>query len=204
MRSSQPPIVATWVLTHFGNRNEVLAGDLVEEYRRGRTVAWYWRQVIVAILVGCGDEIRTHKLLTVRAVITGWAALILSGYLISLPLYKLYSRALVGLGLGPPWFWWRHYYTYPVVFVPCIGGFLSGWLVARFHQTHRATMVVMYGVSVLLTSLPEIFRLATNSLSDSRFVSYLLTYSLTECLFVVSILLGGLRSTNPETARSLQ
>ena len=65
MRSSQPPVVATWVLTSFCNRNEVLAGDLAEEYQRGRSVAWYWRQVIVAILVGCGNEIRTHKLLTV-------------------------------------------------------------------------------------------------------------------------------------------
>jgi hypothetical protein len=65
-------------------------------------------------------------------------------------------------------------------------------------------MVTVYAVSVLLTSLPEIFRLATNSLSNARFVPYLLTYSVTECLFVVSILLGGLRSTNPETAPSLQ
>src|SRR5437016_12071450 len=89
---------------------------------------------------------------TMRAVITGWAALILSGYLISLPLYRLYSRALLALGLGPLWFWWWHYYTYPVMFVPCIGGFLSGWLVARFHRTYRVTMVAVYAVSVLLTS----------------------------------------------------
>ncbi len=204
MRSSQPPIVATWVLTHFSNRNEVLAGDLVEEYRRGRTAAWYWRQVLAAIFVGCGNEIRTQKLLTVRAVTTGWAALILSNYLISLPLYRLYSRAMVALGLDPRWFWWSHYYTYPRMFVPCVGGFLSGWLVARFHRTYRVTMVTVYAVSVLLTSFREIFRLATDSLSNSRFVPYLLTYSLTECLFVVSILLGGLRNTNTETSRSLQ
>jgi hypothetical protein len=203
MRSSQPPIVATWVLTHFGNCNEVLAGDLVEEYRRGRTVAWYWRQVIVAILVGCSDEIRTHKLLTVRALITGWAALILSNYL-SVPLYRLYSRAIMALGLGPLTLWWRHYYTYPVMFVPCIGGFLCGWLVAHFHRTHRVAMVNMYVISVLLVGFPEFFRLATNSLSNSRFVPYLFTYSLTECLFVVSILLGGLRRIKTETARSLQ
>jgi hypothetical protein len=204
MRSSQPPIVATWLLTRFGNGNEVLAGDLVEEYQRGRTAAWYWRQVLVAIFVGCGNEVRTHKLLAVRAVITGWAALILSSYLISFPLYKLYSRVLMDLGFRPLWFWWWHYYTYPIVLVPCIGGFLSGWLVARFHRAYRVTMVTVYAVSVLLTSLPEIFRLATNSLSNSRFVPYLLSHLLIECLFVVSILLGGLRSRNPQTARSLQ
>ena len=204
MRSSQPPIVATWVLTHFGNRNEVLAGDLIEEYRRGRSASWYWRQVVVALLIGCGKEIRTHKLLAVRALVVGWAASILSSYLISFPLYKLYSRALGDLGLGPLRFWWWHYYTYPVMLVPCIGGFLSGWLVARFHRTYRVAMVSMYVVSVLLTAFPEFLRLATNSLSNSRFVPYLLSYSLTESLFVVSILLGGLRSTNPETAPSLQ
>jgi hypothetical protein len=82
MRSSQPPIVAAWVLTHFGNRNEVLAGDLIEEYRRGRSAAWYCRQVVVALLIGYGKEIRTHKLLAVRALVIGWAALILSSYLI--------------------------------------------------------------------------------------------------------------------------
>jgi hypothetical protein len=204
MRSSRPPIVATWVLTRFGNGNEVLAGDLVEEYQRGRTAAWYWRQVLVAILVGCGHEIRTKKLLTMRAVIIGWAALILYGHLIGLPLYKLYSRVLMALGLGPLRFWWWHYYTYPIILVPCVGCFLSGWLVARFHRTLRVTMVTVYAVSVLLTSLPEIFRLATDSLSNSRFVPYLLSYSLTESLFVVSILLGALRRTNPETAPSLQ
>jgi hypothetical protein len=204
MRSSKPPIVATWVLTHFGNRNEVLAGDLVEEYGRGRSVAWYWRQVIVAILIGGGKEIRTHKLLTVRALVTGWAALIFSSYLITFPLYKLYWKVLEDLGLRPLKFWWWHYYTYPVVLVPCIGGFLSGWFVARFHRTYRVTMVTVYAASVLITSLPEIFRLATDSLSNSRFVPYLLTYSVAECVFVVSILLGGLRSTNTETARSLQ
>ena len=120
-----------------------------------------------------------------------------------LRVYKLYSRALLALGLGPLWFWWWHYYTYPIIFVPCIGGFLSGWLVARFHRTHRVAMVNMYVISVLLVGFPEFFRLVTNSLSNSRFVPYLLNYSLIESLFVVSILLGGLRSTNTEAARLL-
>ncbi len=203
MKSSQPPIVGTWVLTHFG-RNEVLADDLVEEYRRGRTVAWYWRQVLVAIFVGCGNEVRTHKLLIMRAVITGWAALILSGYLISLPSYRLYSRALMALGLGPIGLWWRHYYTYPLMFLPCVGGFLSGWLVARFHRTYRVAMVTMYVISVVLRGSLEFFRLATDSLSNFRFVPYLLVHLLKETLFVVSILLGGLRSTNTQSARSLK
>jgi len=200
MRSSQPPIVATWVLAHFGCGNEALAGDLVEEYRGGRSVLWYWRQVLMAVLVGCGKEIRTHKLLAARAVIIGWAASILSVYLIDGPLYRLYFRAL-GLAGG---LWWQHYYTYPLVLIPCIGGFLSGWVVARFHRTHRVAMVFTYVVFVLLTGFPEFLRLATNSFSNFRFLPYLSVYSLTESLFVVSILFGGLRGTHTESAHPLQ
>jgi hypothetical protein len=52
MKSSQPPVFATWLLKHLcpGQYSEALAGDLVEEYRRGRSESWYWRQVLVAIV----------------------------------------------------------------------------------------------------------------------------------------------------------
>ena len=47
-----PPRLATWLLGHLNGTNEALAGDLLEEYRHGRSAAWYWRQVMKAILVG--------------------------------------------------------------------------------------------------------------------------------------------------------
>jgi hypothetical protein len=196
MRSSQPPTVATWTLKHFGSSNEALTGDLVEEYRQGRSTAWYWRQVLIVVVVGCVNDIRRHGLLTMRAIIIGWAALILSSYLIVDPLYRLYWRAVSVLGLnhgGPSWL---HYYTYPSLLIPCISGVLSGWLVARFHRPHRVSMVFMYVISVLLAAFPEFLRLAKDSLSSSRFLPYLLVYLLDESLFVVSILFGGLQSTN--------
>jgi hypothetical protein len=47
----QPPAPATWLLKLLGpQRNaEALAGDLLEEFREGRSRAWYWRQVLAAI-----------------------------------------------------------------------------------------------------------------------------------------------------------
>ncbi len=59
MKSSKPPALATWLVEHMipGDNNEALAGDLLEQFREGRSVAWYWRQVIVAILVGCSKEL---------------------------------------------------------------------------------------------------------------------------------------------------
>ena len=52
MRSAHPPKLATWVLRRLGSHNEALAGDLLEEYQRGRSKLWYWRQVLIAVSVG--------------------------------------------------------------------------------------------------------------------------------------------------------
>jgi preprotein translocase subunit SecY len=57
MRHTEPPSAATWLLTHLGRRNESLVGDLLEEYRRGRSSNWYWRQVVAAIAVDLGKPV---------------------------------------------------------------------------------------------------------------------------------------------------
>jgi hypothetical protein len=50
MKRSKPPAVATWILEHLlGDKHEPLAGDLLEEFRQGRSASWYWRQVLIAI-----------------------------------------------------------------------------------------------------------------------------------------------------------
>jgi hypothetical protein len=60
MRSSIPPVPATWLVEHLvpKPRNEALAGDLLEQFAQGRSVTWYWRQVLVAILTGFLKEWR--------------------------------------------------------------------------------------------------------------------------------------------------
>ncbi len=51
MTPTDPPSVATWLLKHLARKNEALAGDLIEEYRRRRSTSWYWRQALTAIVV---------------------------------------------------------------------------------------------------------------------------------------------------------
>jgi hypothetical protein len=41
MTRHAPPIIATWVLSCFVGENEALIGDLIEEYRDGRSRLWY-------------------------------------------------------------------------------------------------------------------------------------------------------------------
>ncbi len=50
----RPPALANWLLERLGytRSNAALAGDLLEEFRNGRSAAWYWRQTLVVIASG--------------------------------------------------------------------------------------------------------------------------------------------------------
>lgn len=70
MRAASPPAIATWLLDHLcAERNEALAGDLVEEYFGGRSAGWYWRQVMAAIAIGGAQRVRT-----------GWPAVMFAAF----------------------------------------------------------------------------------------------------------------------------
>jgi hypothetical protein len=64
MKSNNPPIVAAWLLKlfTFDSANDPLTGDLIEEYRRGRSAFWFWRQTLAAIAVSLLKTLRQHPL----------------------------------------------------------------------------------------------------------------------------------------------
>ena len=74
MTASLPPTVATWLMKRLGT-NPALMGDLSEEYHRRHSRVWYWRQASIALLVGSYQDMRTHKLLAVRAFVPSAAVL---------------------------------------------------------------------------------------------------------------------------------
>jgi hypothetical protein len=67
---ASPPKLATWLLERLssGYHRESLEGDLFEEYARGRTRFWYWRQVLIAIFVARKSAVSARLLNTVRRV----------------------------------------------------------------------------------------------------------------------------------------
>jgi hypothetical protein len=62
MKTMRSVGLANWMLTHctFGCYDESLIGDLLEELRAGRSVVWYWRQVISAIAVAVSNRSRAY------------------------------------------------------------------------------------------------------------------------------------------------
>ncbi len=194
MKSSGLPAVATWLLNHLTDapQNDSLTGDLTEEYARGRSRTWYWKQVLAAILVGFWTEISAHKLLALRALAIGWTVLYLDG---------LYPRLL-----SPILFrlWWPFAHKSPLVFqfgsmllwIPFF--VMTGWLVGRLHRPHHAAMVLLFTASVGiwgLQGLPFTYSLLLDSFSDTRYLPYLVVGTLYSWILEpMSILLGGLLS----------
>lgn len=77
----------------------------------------------------------------------------------------------------------------------------SGWIVARLHRPHRTGMVLVFAASVFvfrLRMLPWIGSLAADTLTNSRFLPYLLFNLETLLLPSLAILVGGLGGAPPE------
>ena len=60
--------LALWLLGRLAHRNEPLAGDLVEQYRTGRSVLWLWAQLLYAITVGSFRQARVPVALNLTYV----------------------------------------------------------------------------------------------------------------------------------------
>lgn len=75
MRRTEAPRFATWILEHGipGDYDEALAGDLLEEFRSGRSEGWFWRQVLGAWLVGWLKYLSMRRSLLIFAVL--WSTL---------------------------------------------------------------------------------------------------------------------------------
>lgn len=70
MMLRKPPALANWLLDSLGytRQNAALAGDLLEEFRNGRSAGWYWRQTLAVIAKGIG-----HNALALRFLIALFA-----------------------------------------------------------------------------------------------------------------------------------
>ncbi len=103
MNRTDPPRFATWMLEHLtlADRDGPLTGDLVEDFRTGRSHGWYWRQVIAAIVFGWIRSIFHHRFALLFAAL--WSMLAPAWLLI---IFKLeMQKNLIGYVWRIPWPW---------------------------------------------------------------------------------------------------
>jgi hypothetical protein len=151
MTTVQPPAFAARLLKRLvpAQDHDALLGDLCEEYQRGRSIAWYWLQILVAIVVRSWKDVRDHTLVAARAIVTG---LVAQMFLPSA--FSSLQNVLTGAGfmwgdawIGLPWYWHWPYSASLVLIMQGIwiaGNVMIGWLVVRLHREHGVTMVFVY------------------------------------------------------------
>jgi hypothetical protein len=182
--------IANWLFERLG-LDVALTGDLLEECARGRSVIWYWRQVLVGIWVGTWGAIFDHKLLALRAVATGcavngaWLFLWLKFLHIGLPgMPRISIDAIASLSI--------------ILFTQVV----TGWVVARTHRAHAIPMVLAFAIWLVLWYLGGSFsegqRLLVNSIDQARFRPYLAWYLTPISIEVAGLLLGGMVGARPK------
>jgi hypothetical protein len=151
MTTVQPPALAARLLKRLvpAQDHDALLGDLCEEYQRGRSIAWYWFQILVAIVVRSWKDVGAHTLVAGRAVITGLIA-----QMLLLSAFSPLQNVLTGAGfmwgnrwIGLPWYWhWPYAQSLGMVMqgIWIAGDVMIGWLVVRLHREHGVTMLLLY------------------------------------------------------------
>lgn len=69
--------LALWLLGRLAHRNEPLAGDLLEQFREGRSIAWLWSQLLYAVAMGSFRQPRVPvalNLTPIDPIVAEWLA----------------------------------------------------------------------------------------------------------------------------------
>jgi hypothetical protein len=193
MRSTNPPVVATWFLRQLGSgpNNDALLGDLIEQYGQRRSRIWYWRQVFVAIAVSFCGEVGAHKLLALRAIATGWAVIFAYRLLfrssamalsIELSVLHLHEHGFIYGAIS--------YLYWYLIYTPVLAA--AGWLVARLHREHQAAMVLTFAASKVLSFAPHFLSFSMHAAVNPGYLIYVSDEIWGAVTTTMMILLGGI------------
>ena len=185
MRSEHPPVVATWLLERFC-ADVALAGDLVEQYRDGRSVVWYWKQAIAAVSVYSVSQILEHKWLALRAIATGFVFWYL---LNNMFLHGVLKPVMETNGLRVAY-----------IFIGYAFWITNGWLIARLHRPYSAAMVMAYVLWAIVASVPAVYD-AVSGDSASRSLTWEVASRIATLL---SLITGGMLSTYRDQLRQVR
>jgi hypothetical protein len=180
MTLRQPPPSAGQLLKRLvpTQDHDALLGDLNEEFQRGRSVVWYWAQILAAIVVGSWKDVRTHPLVVARAAVTGIICQLLLAVAVS-TLRALLTGAGFMWGhtwIGLPWYWWPYSPDGDLVLraVWFGGQILIGWLILHLYRGHGLTMVLACCTTLGALRLTMLVQLALSTQWPAQPFTFLL------------------------------
>ena len=142
-----------------------------------------------------------HKLLAIRAILIGWAALFFLSYVVERPILAFGYRWVGGA-------WWA---TVSVL-LDCAALAACGWVVARLHRPWQIAMLMVFMLSLapfdvgaytgqtMAPNIPWLVKLAGDVVGDSRYLTGFLV-SLVTNAFLMGCLWSGGRAAAPHASR---
>jgi hypothetical protein len=185
------PAVAEWLINHLIPESEAsaIAGDLLEQWRAGRSRLWFWRQLLAAVVICIWRDIQTHKKVAMSGIAIGMVSLwgIAALTTVTLSSFGLLIHAV-------DWRWPHYIQLFTIAFTYTTA---SGWIVGRLHHTHRTTAVFAFFAFVItgfVWQLPLYYAVAP-SIFFSTILPHLPFFVFASLLGAPSILIGGLSAT---------
>lgn len=197
MKTHPLPATAVRLLDSFRvtENNPALIGDLTEECSGGRSSVWLWRQVIAAIAFTIAKEIYSHRLLTIRAIIVGEAAVLLGGWAIYKPAVHMMLSIRVHALPG------RAFMLFIAMFIFTLGG----WIVSRLYRDNPAALVFLFAtlqfIVLMVQGRSELLDLFVTSIYQPWFRWYLTFDMAVLLLSPMCVFLGGYLARDRATER---
>lgn len=158
-----PPRVATWLLRRLagGPQPEAVLGDLIEQYQRRQSDAWYWRQTVASIAAGAVHDLREHYVFVVRAIavwyLLAWPAAAIAETVHGWFGVEIWNWTVVqGWDtVRSLWFGRPRWGIPPLLLMSCVNAAMIGWIIACLHRRHAAAVLLgcaAFSIGYLLVS----------------------------------------------------
>jgi hypothetical protein len=179
VKPTDPPALATALLELLipPRTSAGLIGDLIEEYRNGRSRTWYWQQTIVALMMSAFREGREHKLQAGSAIVLG--------YLCGASLCYFMTSA-AGKFVGPYTVVGAYLLFLPLAFISAA---TSGWILSR---THSRPMVLIFAVFCVTASVVALAVYALFPLDRMSLPMTVVVLAVDFIIAPIGVLAGGL------------
>ena len=180
-----PPRLAMFLLDRLASRDEELAGDLVEEYQSGRSRAWFWRQVVIAIAVGAARSARIHSRRTVGAILVGW--------FLSAVGEVAFARAIESLADAVAWTWLLEL----LVTTTVIGTeqFIIGAAVSRLSRPAGPQITLVYAATLLgAAAISFVVYMANDAVHGEKLLVGS-QFVVTLCVALLAVVMGAVWAT---------
>jgi uncharacterized membrane protein YhfC len=183
----QPPPSGARLLKRLvpSENHDALLGDLCEEYQRDRSLLWYRAQILAAIVIGSLRNVRTHWVLSLKAMALGAATFLAYFQVIGIMVLNN-----IPYWMQPPLGLFGFFVMAGLFF---LAGFAaSGWVIVRFHRRYGIALAVPFAALTAALSFADIARILWTLHSSSAEMLFNL---LIKPLFAVGVLAGGYAAT---------